>query len=1016
MVVYFGRRVTGPSGGLALVDDGMVRAVVHDPAGKNLWAKRFGVRAGRFTATTPTIRMVARNVDSNKRPNARVGYSNTVSAGTAMTSGSGGTVYTPDVGLGENSLVGAAIMIFKSNRYSLEIVSDVASTGVAMEPAADVSYPDEHFYTKTGITGSMPPADYTGYTISNEGMLNIWLECDENEPPLVPASRAPSGSISTNRPEFTGSFRDNNGRFGTDVGDRLKQVEIWVRKQSDNSEVWHTKYTASEDEVAADQFTKLGPVMPAGALEWKCRVSDQFGEWSAESSWLYFENLQAGFVTLDGTPSGKTDNLTPDFQFRWNHASGLDMARARLQLYEGDSLIRTDTRAIVVPSSTLPGTLATYVWSGTGLDPLTPGKLYKYVISGQIAADTENWYVSNKRSFTVDAAPTIPSNPSPSSGSTVSNLPKISVSMTDKDDTVASGLVCKLAIRSSINIDNGTFDANITGWQLHSAAAGVTATLSWDGTINNSGSGGSLKVAVTASTAGAGSGPYYRTTQRWPVVAGLPYEFNRYIRTSNANLKPLMCVFWYDASDVLLSISTPEADSTPPINTFVTTSNKASLTFTAPANAAYARIGFRVFNTTANQTGNVWVDDVVAVGVSQRRVRNMTLRAGTTTRWDYQITSDDYPGFDTYHHNAYGGDGFLWSGGALTEALATWSPTFSLEYVSAPTITITAPTEAQVLTSATINITWTLSSSTQTQYKVRVYRASDDELLWASNGGDWTVSTVMSASVPIGSIPLNGDYYIVIDSNTALGVVSTSSPRAFTLDVPNPSATTLYAEAVTLTNSDQPIAVRLSWDEPTVTGEVVKYILRRDDLADPLYWTEDPTDLLFYDATIISGAEYSYTLTYIVDNGGVLLESDPAEQVTGITLVTPVLTSVESPSLYAFAMNLLQDAPLTDAALENVYTPPRGSDPVTISRPGRTRTIALKLTIAPVYGGLTGKDQKELLEALLYNGGPLFCYRDELQEKEFVRVSSSVITPKGMDVYEVAINCRRERYSEGMPL
>jgi hypothetical protein len=56
------------------------------------------------------------------------------------------------------------------------------------------------------------------------------------------------------------------------------------------------------------------------------------------------------------------------------------------------------------------------------------------------------------------------------------------------------------------------------------------------------------------------------------------------------------------------------------------------------------------------------------------------------------------------------------------------------------------------------------------------------------------------------------------------------------------------------------------------------------------------------------------------------------------------------------------------------------------------------------------------LEALLYNGGPLFCYRDELQEKEFVRVSSSVITPKGMDVYEVAINCRRERYSEGMPL
>jgi hypothetical protein len=161
--------------------------------------------------------------------------------------------------------------------------------------------------------------------------------------------------------------------------------------------------------------------------------------------------------------------------------------------------------------------------------------------------------------------------------------------------------------------------------------------------------------------------------------------------------------------------------------------------------------------------------------------------------------------------------------------------------------------------------------------------------------------------------------------------------------------------------------------------------------------------------------EHEYTLTYVMDISGQQVESNPAQQLATITLNYPVLSSVETPSMYAVVLELLQEAAFTDTPVERVYLPPGGANPVTITRPGRSRTFPIKFIFAPTSTA-SGKEKKEAFEQLITNGGPLFCYRDELQEKEFIAISSSVITPKGMDVYEVTAQCRRERYTEGVPL
>ncbi len=497
MAIFYGRHHSLSRPDWGFIAPGQLRGVTFDKAPSHMWVYQFGIWAGKNTnesASNVTARM-AMYATASLNPADRLGYSTAFTVSTPMVDQTQGAEHTANVAAidvaAESGAVLKAIPVSSGFNYTLAVLGTGGYLSHGMIAAASIGAENEKFYNRTGLS-QPPPVSFGAYTSSNEGHIAMWVAADANSAPSTPNFREPSGSVLSTTPTFRARFNDAN----RNRGDYLNQYRIQVRRVSDGSSFWNATFDATSDERTpeADGYMYMGraysgtTLVRGTAYEWRVQMSDHFGAWSPWSSWLEFTPTALGTVTLKGTPTGKIETNTPDFQGRWTHQTGTTMKRVKVRIWNaaGTTVLQNgaDFDIADVASSAAPGTLFTLPWANAGLNPLAWGTGYQYEVRGYDGTQWSPW--SGKRSFKTNAAPTVPSSLSPSGEVATSSYPTLSARFSDADDTVATGLAGFARIKDNAGTvlftRAMTYNSTTRWWEYQTTATDLAAygTYKWD--------------------------------------------------------------------------------------------------------------------------------------------------------------------------------------------------------------------------------------------------------------------------------------------------------------------------------------------------------------------------------------------------------------------------------------------------------------------------------------------------------------------------------------------------------
>lgn len=1018
--VNIGRYRTSPEGGFVTVAAGKLLGNAASPTTQHLWGKRFRVRMGRLGASTPSVR-VALYAKSGSAPAQLLGYSGVINPSTAMTTWDGGAFYESDVAFCADGPSNNSIPIPSGTIPVFAVLPTGADLGIGQFDS-DGSLYDPNHYSRTGL--STPPDPFGSASVSVEGNLTISLYCDENEAPVAPINRGPSGTINEidDFPMYA-DFRDRNGpgglSGGTDLGDYMYRYKVQVRRQSDAAVMWDPAvFNASPAEIASDHFEVdyAGTVLTRGVTyEWKTWQYDHFNAKGGESSWLAFTPANQGFVTLNGNPVSTVIDNTPDFDFSWTHQSSESTNSVRLQLYQGNTLAYTSG---IITDSTASGASGQITWAESGLGTLYAsglpwGQTWKYEIQGR---DTSgNWSdYSARRQFKTDASPSIPDGLSPANDEIVTDYPLLTFQLSDADNDSGSGLVGKVRIRTTPVVPNPSFATDFSGWAFNNATAGITYAGSWDGALSSDGTGGSGKIAISANSSGAGSGVVYRVDEWYPVEAGEVYVTTMQARTDNTNVRPVPAVRWYESDQTTL-ITTASADTTyaPTINTW----QLRTMTATAPALAKWARLTVLVYLNTSSVTGNAWWD-VYTPESSIRRIRTATYNA-TSGLWEVQTDAEDLPDFGDVEWNAYGYDGTLYSGAVTSEASAVKSPTAYFTFADGPTAEITSPTDGGTITSSTPTVTWT--STDQNRYRLTFYETGTTTVAYQRG---WVVSAAQEWTVPAGYLHNNHVYdieLIVEDNQPLQGFAQIVTVEgAFTGP---PAATGFSATPIAVDDNDPwPTAIQVQWDATSEPGGTfVGYYLYRDDIGltgRPYKTFPSPDQTSWVDPVPASGREYTYALRVVGQRDLDRVTSARVYASATVTLKGVVLCDVNNPYTYRAVLDDVQSRDRNRKRDEQTFMVGANKEPITFRSPTSYWEIPGEYRIIPPNGAsekVAAIAQRAAALDALEEQDPVVCYRDERGTVLFGRIINFTKTDnKFYPVYSFGI--RSEAYTLGVRL
>lgn len=467
--------------------NGELRASTYNKLGSNLWAYQMRIYAAKDPGSgNVTTRLAVYETSGSKNPTTRIGYtnsftvSNTGDYAAAMQSKTASFAWS-------NGPSAGAVPMSSGKRYALAVLGTGGNLNHRMRQAAQNSGADENrMFYKYGQ--SQPPASsYSGYSSSYEGWLTISIDGDINVAPNTPSGLAPAGTINNATPTFAATFSDNN----ENRGDYLNQCKIQVRRVSDGAVFWDTTITATSGERSTKAISRTygGTALVRGtSYEWRCQMSDYFGAWSSWTAWTAFVPANLGYITLDGDPAGKILTVTPDFDGKWTHQSGDDMTHAQVRILgqSGNVLqIGAEYDIADVTSSAAPGTAFTVDWSDTGLSALVWGASYSYQIRGKDQTGIwSDW--SDARSFSTNAAPSIPSQLAPADGTILTSYPKLICRATDPDDTPGGTLAVFARIKdasgSVLYTRAMSYNATTLQWEYQTDGTDLAsyATYRWD--------------------------------------------------------------------------------------------------------------------------------------------------------------------------------------------------------------------------------------------------------------------------------------------------------------------------------------------------------------------------------------------------------------------------------------------------------------------------------------------------------------------------------------------------------
>lgn len=508
--VRYGRYSTSAESAIGTIVASANRACVFDSATQNVWIHTIGGVIRKDTTTDATVRYGLYACNTSNQPTTRLGYTSSISVTSSTFS-----VRTAAVSVADSSPTNAAIKLASGSLYGISILSTVAAIDHSMVTAASITATNESFYRRSSVTTVTDPFGTYGtggnVVYSTEGHMTVWAEGYLNVKPEVATGLSPSGSITSTTPTMIASFQDLNGAYGTssgngvDTGDRMTKYAIEVRTSgSATANIWSSTYTATGTEQTNNAIARAwaGSTLTRGTTyEWRIQFFDEFnaaGDWTA---WTSFTPASLGYVTTDGSPTGKTESASPSFAGKWTHQNSKSTNAVQLRLYDGSGVLLRDTGTITktVASSAAPGTSFTISWADTGFTTdLTWGASYQYEIRGRDTDGLWSDYSTPKRTFATNASPSIPASLSPTASTVYTSYPLLSCSATDSDDTVATGLEVSARIKDNsgtvlytramtYNAGNGLWEYQTTGTDLASFATYRWDASAYDGTLYSGG-------------------------------------------------------------------------------------------------------------------------------------------------------------------------------------------------------------------------------------------------------------------------------------------------------------------------------------------------------------------------------------------------------------------------------------------------------------------------------------------------------------------------------------------------
>lgn len=248
------------------------------------------------------------------------------------------------------------------------------------------------------------------------------------------------------------------------------------------------------------------------------------------------------------------------------------------------------------------------------------------------------------------------------------------------------------------------------------------------------------------------------------------------------------------------------------------------------------------------------------------------------------VYEDDIPGYGTYKHRWYAGDGHLFSGGATSAATASRSPARTFVYAAVPSVSITAPSSPVNTTTPTI--TW--DASEQTHWRIEG-RDGSGSLVYDTgqqSGSDDFHQVAASANWLNGYRWRNGhEVTFVISVRNSAGLWGSSDPLPLMLEYDPIDQPTIDGDALAFAGVKGTHYTHLVSGESTYPGFAYRHWTRSDLIAPggqpiagteiTLLYTEDESVREVMDFETVSRRWYRYTLVQGVAIGVDIVESEP---------------------------------------------------------------------------------------------------------------------------------------------
>lgn len=372
--------------------------------------------------------------------------------------------------------------------------------------------------------------------------------------------------------------------------------------------------------------------------------------------------------------------------------------------------------------------------------------------------------------------------------------------------------------------------------------------------------------------------------------------------------------------------------------------------------------------------------------------------------YKYQTNGTDLASFATYRHDWSATDGDLTSDQSAESTFV---------YAEGPSVTVTSPTENEVITTDTPTFTWTTTD--QQKRRTRVYRESDDSLVHDSTQ---IVSTVSSYAMPPDVLVNETDYYVTIEVENSAPLTGTSAARNFRLEYVSPATVLGFVATPETAEFDQyPSVNRLEWDAVETDSSLFEgYVIygrnAGQEFAQAVVLVELPSrdQNTWIDDTVQSGVSRVYSIVQKVRESSIdVLTSEPAESTAIIALKGSVISDARDGMSLRAVFDSVQDKVETVVTTQTELETWDGGAPwllegVTYYKPITIQAQLYRNTAAevdavlealrgapyepyplvPPYGGLSG---------VRADGSPvLSCYRDERKIKLFGRVRNVEVT------------------------